>query len=281
MPENNEKEMIKQTYKEYAGTYDESVSERLGSARWGIETLVRLLLREMKPPKNPVALDVASGTGLSTFELAEQTGPGEYHGVDLSPEMVDKAQMNAESLGVKGIEFRVGDAESLPYGDDMFDLAICNMSFQFITDKPAALGEMYRVLKPGGRVGLLYGAGHHIAELLDICETVAQDYPDLTGLMDSINYIREIHIDIEETQRLLFEVGFRRPLVYGYHRVMHVNPQRFWARNPYPAHIRAAIPLDRRDEVETEIIKRLSDASSSRGYKLTWYTIQAYGSKPE
>ena len=101
------KERVLETYRQTAETYDQGVSERLGVSRWGIESLMGILLREMSVPENPVALDIACGTGLSTFSLVDYLGTGDVHGVDISPDMVRKAIENTDELGYD-IKFKEG-----------------------------------------------------------------------------------------------------------------------------------------------------------------------------
>ncbi|MCW4011865.1 MAG: class I SAM-dependent methyltransferase [Candidatus Bathyarchaeota archaeon] len=273
------KKRIRETYRQTAENYDTGVSERLGDSRWGIESLTGLLLRDMRFSDNPVVLDLACGTGLSTFKLIEHlNGDGEFHGVDFSPEMIKQAGLNAETLGYS-IDFRVGDTDDLPYPDESFEAIISNMSFQMFPDKPKCLEEAYRVLRPGGSIALLYGAGSHLQELVSLCLEYAGDRPSLTGFKKAVNDVSWMHIDLEETQRLFWEAGFRRPLIYGYHRVMHVDPKQFWHTNPYTALWRTHVPVDLRERVDKEIIS-LMESKASRGFKVNWYTIQAYGSKP-
>ncbi len=272
------KERVLETYRQTSDVYDQGVSERLGNARWGIESLTSMLLRDMSSPVNPVSLDVACGTGLSTFTLHEKLG-GETYGVDLSLDMVQKARENAEGLGL-GIEFKEGDVENLPYPDSMFNTLISNMSFQFFPDKLKALEEMGRVLAPGGRMGHLYGGGPHLVELLSVCMKVSEDRPEYAGFRESVQDIINLHVDVEKTQKLLWEAGLRKPLVYGYHRVMTVKPERFWSTNPYPAYWRSAVPEDLRTQLDEDVLGLMKKRSGARGFKLTWYTIQAYASKP-
>ena len=273
------KKRVYDTYQETADIYDSGVSERLGKSRWGIETLTRLLLRDMVFKPHPKVLDLACGTGLSTFQLIDWLdGVGEFHGLDFSSEMIRKAEENAAELGYS-VDFLVGDAEKLDYPDDSFDAVISNMSFQMFPDKLKALKEAFRVLRPGGMIGLLYGAKDHLSELVALCKEYAVANK-LDGFLDSISDTDWMHIDLETTQSLFWQAGFRRPLIYGYHRVMHVNPSLFWLSNPYPAMWRVHIPVDLRDKVDSEIIGLMEQMSGNRGYRLNWYTIQAYGVKP-
>lgn len=272
------KERVLETYRQTHNTYDEGVSERLGGSRWGIESLTSMLLRDMPKPENPVALDVACGTGLSSFRLHDYLGGG-VNGVDLSPEMVAKARENASALGL-GIDFKEGDVEDLPYPDNRFNMLISNMSFQFFPDKLKALKEMGRVLAPDGRMGHLYGGGSHITELIQVCMDVSENHDEYREFHESVQDVIDLHIDLEATQRLLWEAGLRKPLVYGYHRVMNIKPEAFWFTNPYPAYWRSAIPEDLRETLDREILGLMRERSGPRGFKITWYTIQAYASKP-
>lgn len=273
------KQRIKETYQQSAGIYDSGVSERLGDSRWGIESLTGLLLRDMRFSDNPVVLDLACGTGLSTFKLIEHLdGSGEFHGVDFSPEMIKQAEKNVKKLGYE-IDFRVGDAERLEYSDASFDAVISNMSFQMFRDKLRCLKEAFRVLRSGGSIGLLYGADDHLVELVELCREYVEDHPKLEGFSNSLDDVGWMHIDLEKTQQLFWEAGFRRPLIYGYHRVMHVNPRRFWFSNPYPSMWRAQIPSEQLEQVDSDIIS-LMESRGGRGFRLNWYTIQAYGFKP-
>jgi SAM-dependent methyltransferase len=226
-----------------------------------------------------MVLDLACGTGLSTFKLAETIGEGVFHGVDLSPEMIKKAKENGEKLGYS-IDFRFGDVENLPYTDASFDAVVSNMSFQMFPNKKRALDEIFRVLLPNGTVGLLYGSDNHLHELVSICKKYVDEHPELVGFRDSVYDVDWMHIDLDESQRLLWGAGFRKPLVYGYHRVMHVKPSVFWYSNPYPAMWRSHIPVEKRERVDSEIIQLMEEASDNRGFRFNWYTIQAYASKP-
>jgi ubiquinone/menaquinone biosynthesis C-methylase UbiE len=99
-------------------------------------------------------LDVASGRGISAFHLAESFGC-KVIGVDLSEENVGQATGEAAERGLaEQISFQLGDAERLPFGDETFDAILCECAFCTFPSKPVAAGEFYRVLKPGGQLGL-------------------------------------------------------------------------------------------------------------------------------
>lgn len=99
-------------------------------------------------------LDVASGRGTSTFHLAESFGC-KVIGVDLSEENVGLATQETAQRGLSGqVSFQLGDAERLPFGDETFDAIVCECAFCTFPSKPIAAKEFYRVLKPGGQLGL-------------------------------------------------------------------------------------------------------------------------------
>ena len=99
-------------------------------------------------------LDVASGRGVSAIALAEQFGC-QVTGVDYGDANVNLARVAAlRSPLADRISFMTGDAEQLPSEDDSFDALICECSFCTFPDKPGAAAEFFRVLRPGGRIGL-------------------------------------------------------------------------------------------------------------------------------
>ena len=101
-------------------------------------------------------LDIASGTGEPSLTVAAAVAPhGRVVATDLLLEMLEIAQENAASRGIKNIEFRAADAEQLPFPDRHFDRVTCRFGIMFIPDIQKALREMRRVLKPGGRVSFV------------------------------------------------------------------------------------------------------------------------------
>ncbi len=100
-----------------------------------------------------VVLDLGSGPGLDSLLAARRVGPtGKVVGVDLCPEMVEKAGRNARLLGLCNVEFIRAGIEQLPLPDASVDVVISNGVFNLCPDKPAVLAEAFRVLRPGGRL---------------------------------------------------------------------------------------------------------------------------------
>ncbi len=101
-------------------------------------------------------LDVASGTGAPALQLARRVLPnGHVTATDQSPEPLKIAAERAQERALTNIEFKVADVHELPFDDATFHLATSRLAVMFFSDLPRALGEMRRVLKPGGRVALL------------------------------------------------------------------------------------------------------------------------------
>jgi arsenite methyltransferase len=100
-----------------------------------------------------VVLDLGSGAGFDTFLAAAKVGPtGRVIGVDITPEMIEKAKANAVKGGFQNVEFRLGEIENLPVSDNEVDVIISNCVINLSPDKRKVFEEALRVLKPGGRL---------------------------------------------------------------------------------------------------------------------------------
>jgi SAM-dependent methyltransferase len=99
-----------------------------------------------------VVVDLGSGAGNDVFIAARAVGEeGRVIGIDMTPDMIAKAQVNAEKLGVRNVEFRLGEIESLPVKDGTADVVISNCVLNLVPNKRQAFSEIHRILKPGGR----------------------------------------------------------------------------------------------------------------------------------
>jgi arsenite methyltransferase len=108
-------------------------------------------LGELRPGERVV--DVGCGAGIDSLIAAKQVGPdGRVIGVDMTPYMLEKGRRAAVETGLENVEFQEGYAEALPVEDGWADVVISNGVLNLMPDKSAALEEMSRVLKPGGRL---------------------------------------------------------------------------------------------------------------------------------
>jgi arsenite methyltransferase len=98
-------------------------------------------------------LDLGSGAGTDSLVAALQVGPeGSVTGIDMTPEMLEKARAGAAQLGLANVTFVEGEAEQLSFPDASFDVVISNGVIDLIPDKDAVFAELHRVLVPGGRI---------------------------------------------------------------------------------------------------------------------------------
>ena len=98
-------------------------------------------------------LDLGSGAGTDSLVAAQMVGPdGSVTGIDMTPEMLEKARAAARQMGAVNVEFVEAEAERLPFPDASFDVVISNGVIDLVPDKDAVFSELFRVLAPGGRM---------------------------------------------------------------------------------------------------------------------------------
>ena len=184
------------------------------------EPLARMFLKRVPLQPGQRVLDVACGTGVIVRHAAPILGStGHLVGVDLNSNMLDVARKHAPTDGAP-VDWRQGDAASLPCSSSEFDIVICQQGLQFFPDKLAALMEMRRVLKPGGLVAIsvwrpidhspchlaIAGAlGRHVSE--DVAQRFREpfsfgDSTALNALMTEAGF-SELEIWVEAVMRRL------------------------------------------------------------------------------
>ncbi len=149
-----------------------------------------------------VVIDLGSGAGIDCFLAARKVGDaGKVIGVDMTPEMLNRARANAQKANINNVEFRLGEIEHLPIADSTADVVISNCVINISTDKLAVYREAFRVLKLGGRLAIAdIIASAPLPE--EVRNSVALHVGCLAGAATS-----------EELERTLKQAGFSKVLI--------------------------------------------------------------------
>jgi SAM-dependent methyltransferase len=131
--------------------------DRTGWLRFGGDDALFVLLRAITELRPRRLLDVACGDGWITSMIPVP----EVVGVDLSPTAVEAARS-------RGLDVRVGDVQKLPFEDGSFDVVLCNYALYHVRNRAKAIGELARVLRPGGRFLGVYNFPDHLSELWEL-----------------------------------------------------------------------------------------------------------------
>jgi SAM-dependent methyltransferase len=156
---------------------------------------------------NPVAMaslregetvvDLGSGGGLDVFLAARKVGPsGMAIGIDMTGEMISLARRNAEQGGYENVKFHLAEIEAMPLRDDSADCVISNCVLNLCPDKDAALAEIFRILKPGGRLAI-----SDIALKRELPEAIRREVAAWTGCIAGA-------MSIDENRAKLLKAGF-------------------------------------------------------------------------
>jgi SAM-dependent methyltransferase len=152
-------------------------------------------LASLKPGETVV--DLGAGGGFDCFLAAKQVGEsGKVIGVDMTPDMLTTARMNAEKIGSTNVEFRLGEIEHLPVADNSVDIIMSNCVINLSPDKLKVYRDAHRVLKPGGRLAIA-----DIVTTVPLPDNIQQNMALVSACVGGA-------ATIEDTQKMLQEVGF-------------------------------------------------------------------------
>ena len=148
-----------------------------------------------------IVLDLGSGGGFDVFQAGERVkAPGRVIGVDMTPEMLAKARKNIEQYrkrtGLDNVEFRLGEIEYLPVPDASVDVVLSNCVINLSPDKPQVWREIFRVLKPGGKVAV-----SDLALLKPLPDNIREMASALVGCVAGA-------VLVDETRAMLKKTGF-------------------------------------------------------------------------
>jgi ubiquinone/menaquinone biosynthesis C-methylase UbiE len=161
-------ERVRDFFTRHAAGYSQSDSHRAGR---DLARLIELL----RPAPKHRCLDVATGVGHTALGLAPLVA--EVVGLDMTPAMRVEFERNVAEAGLSNCRFVDGEADDLPYPDESFDLVTCRRAFHHFPAPERAIGEMSRVLRPGGRIGVV--------------DMVAPDDPAAAALFNEIERARD------------------------------------------------------------------------------------------
>jgi len=223
------------------------------------------LLAAARLQRGERVLDIACGTGVVTRLAAEEVGSsGSAAGLDIHPAMLAVARRESPA----GLHWYEASAESIPLADGSFDVVLCQMGLQFVTDKLAALREMRRVLAPGGRA-LISSPGPTPTPFEILSQALARDIsPEAAGFA---RRVFSLH-DVGELDSLLRDAGFARAEANSTPKTLHVSePREFLWQYVHstplaPAVMGAAEP--KRAALERDVVARWRPFAVNGGMRL-------------
>jgi arsenite methyltransferase len=165
-------------------------------------------------------LALGSGGGFDCFLAARSVGEtGRVIGVDMTPDMVGKARLNAAKLGAKNVEFRLGEIEHLPVADAGVDVIISNCVINLSPEKINVFREAFRVLKPGGRLAIL-----DVVALQALPAEIRNDLSLISGCVGGTQ-------KVEDIAKMLQDAGFKEINIRPKDESRHFIQEWFPGRN--------------------------------------------------
>jgi SAM-dependent methyltransferase len=188
-------EITSQQLSTLMGYSKEDIDSAPEGANMGLGCGNPVALASLKPGETVV--DLGSGGGFDCFLAARQVGhTGKVIGVDMTPDMVSKARINAEKIGTNTVEFRLGEIEHLPVADNRADIIMSNCVINLSPDKQKVYGDAFRVLKPGGRLAI-----SDVVATAPLPDQIQQDLALLSACVGGA-------ATIDETVKMLEKAGF-------------------------------------------------------------------------
>jgi SAM-dependent methyltransferase len=189
-------EITSQQLSTLMGYSKEDIDSAPEGANMGLGCGNPVALASLKPGETVV--DLGSGGGFDCFLAARQVGhTGKVIGVDMTPDMVSKARMNAEKMGTDTVEFRLGEIEHLPVADNSADIIMSNCVINLSPDKQKVYGDAFRVLKPGGRLAI-----SDVVATAPLPDEIQQDLALLSACVGGA-------ATIDDTVKMLEKAGFQ------------------------------------------------------------------------
>lgn len=261
--------------KDLAKTYDEISDSQFNNGR--------LLVEKLEIKAGDSILDIGSGTGRLGRHVIEIIGPsGTYLGID---PLEDRIKLANEKNQHPNAEFQIGTAEDLSsIGDNRFDVVYLNAVFHWVVDKATALKEIFRVLKPGGKIGIATGAWelNSITGIRLIIDTVLKREP-YSSVVNVENSTQNQH-GLKTTQlvELLAEANFKVKDVQikeskrSYESAEDIT--KFNEASSFGNYLNH-VPESLRDQAKRDIEAEFENHRSKNGLQFSHYTIYAVAKK--
>jgi ubiquinone/menaquinone biosynthesis C-methylase UbiE len=263
---------IRQGWEEVAAEY---ALDRLGIFwRYGGH-----LLELLQPSPGSRLLDVGTGTGAVALQAGSWLGSeGEVTGIDFATTMVALAEKAAAKQGIAGIRFCQMDAEQLQFPDASFDAVTCAFALFQFPDMDRALAEMWRVLKPGGLLGLSNWGPGYFAPVAALQRDLFKEFALRPLLTNPISF------RLDALEAMLHRAAFTAvELIEESDEVWFRDPAEVWAfdldMGPFPVMLRQQLKGERRTELEQRFTISLQELMTDRGIRCTFHLLYALAEK--
>jgi ubiquinone/menaquinone biosynthesis C-methylase UbiE len=264
--------LIRQGWEEVANEY---AGDRLGI----FERFGGRLLELLRPSPGSELFDVGTGTGAVALQARAWVGPeGKVTGSDVATTMVSLARQAAAEQGITGITFCQMDGEQLDFPDASFDAVTCAFSLFQFPDMSRALAEMWRVLRPGGRVGISNWGPGFFSPVASLQRDLFREF----GLKPLLANPIAFRPDTLET--LLRKAAFTAvELFEETDEVWFENPEEVWAFNldmgPFPVMLQRQLTVGQQRELERRFTAMLEGLMVDRGIRCTFHLLYALAEK--
>ena len=152
--------------------------------------------------KGDTVIDLGSGAGNDCFVARHETGAeGKVIGIDFTPIMIQKARANADKLGYNNVEFREGDIDAMPVGDNVANVIVSNCVLNLVPNKRLVIDEIHRTLKPGGHFSI-----SDVVLVGNLPDALKEDAEMYAGCVAGA-------IQKDEYLQFIKEAGFKKPIV--------------------------------------------------------------------
>lgn len=262
---------IRQGWDDVASRY---TLDRLGIFGRSAARLIELL----NPPSNIVLLDVGCGSGALTIRAASSSDDdGLVIGSDISKEMLHESQRAYSKRRVKASHCQM-NAEFLGFAKTSIDVITCAFSLFQFPDMEAALIEMWRVLKPGGRIGLSNWGPGYFTPIASLQRDLFREFKIRPLLNNPIAF------KPSQLEDLLTQAGFKEvELIEETDEVWFANPEEIWAFNldmgPFPIMLRDQLSKDQHRELLNKFNAIMGDLMTDQRIKSTFHLLYVLGQK--